>query len=130
LAQTVSVPVWLFAVLLLLALWAATVLLLAPGMRWFFRRRVNRVIHEINSRLNIDFPSFKVTRRQVLIDRLFHDPKVQAAVDAQCAEQGGNRSQIMRTVDRYAREIVPSFNAYVYFRVGYARRARMEGNTA
>jgi glycerol-3-phosphate O-acyltransferase len=119
LAQTVSIPVWLFAVLSLLALWAATVLLLAPGMRWFFRRRVNRVIHEINSRLNIDFPSFKVTRRQVLIDRLFHDPKVQAAVDAQCAEQGGNRSQIMRTVDRYAREIVPSFNAYVYFRVGY-----------
>jgi len=119
LTQTVSIPVWLFAILLLLALWAATVLLLAPGMRWFFRRRVNLVIHEINSRLNIDFPSFKVTRRQVLIDRLFHDPKVQAAVDAQCVEQNLKRGEVMRKVDRYAREIVPSFNAYVYFRIGY-----------
>jgi glycerol-3-phosphate O-acyltransferase len=75
LTQTISIPLWLFAILLPLAAWAALVLLLAPGMRWFFRRRVNRVIDEINARLNIDIPSFKVTRRQVLIDRLFHDPR-------------------------------------------------------
>jgi glycerol-3-phosphate O-acyltransferase len=120
LTQTVSVPLWLFAILLLFAMWAALVLLLAPGMRWFFRRRVNRVIGEINSRLNIDIPSFKVTRRQVLIDRLFHDPKVQAAVDVYCEEREVGRSVALHTVDRYAREIVPSFNAYLYFRIGYA----------
>src|ERR1700689_4047325 len=120
LTQTVSVPLWLFAILLLFALWAALALLLAPGMRWFFRRRVNQVIDEINARLNIDIPSFKITRRQVLIDRLFHDPKVQAAVDAYCEEREVGRSVAMRAVDRYAREIVPSFNAYLYFRFGYA----------
>ncbi len=118
--QTVSVPLWLFAVMLLLAAWAALVLFLAPGVRWYFRRRVNRVIGEINTRLNIDLPSFKVTRRQVLIDRLFHDPRVQAAVDAYCEAQGEPRREVLHRVDRYAREIVPSFNAYLYFRVGYA----------
>jgi glycerol-3-phosphate O-acyltransferase len=45
---------------------------------------------------------------------------VQAAVDAYCDEQEVGRSVAMRTVDRYAREIVPSFNAYLYFRIGYA----------
>jgi glycerol-3-phosphate O-acyltransferase len=120
LTQTVSVPLWLLAPLLLLATWAALVLLLAPGMRWFLRRRVNRVIDEINTRLQIDIPSFKVTRRQVLIDRLFHDPAVQAAVDTCCRERQMARSEALRAVDRYAREIVPSFNAYIYFRLGYA----------
>jgi glycerol-3-phosphate O-acyltransferase len=120
LGQTVSVPLWLFAVMLLLAAWAALVLFLAPGVRWYFRRRVNHVIGEINTRLNIDLPSFKVTRRQVLIDRLFHDPRVQAAVDAYCEAHHEPRREILHRVDRYAREIVPSFNAYLYFRVGYA----------
>jgi glycerol-3-phosphate O-acyltransferase len=118
--QTVNVPLWLFAVMLLLAAWAALVLFLAPGVRWYFRRRVNRVIGEINTRLNIEIPSFKVTRRQVLIDRLFHDPRIQAAVDAFCEEHQVPRSEALHMVDHYAREIVPSFNAYLYFRVGYA----------
>jgi glycerol-3-phosphate O-acyltransferase len=120
LTQTISIPLWLFAILALLAMWAALVLLLAPGMRWFLRRRVNRVIGELNARLNVDIPSFKLTRRQVLIDRLFHDPKVQAAVDSYCEEAEVGRSVALRKVDRYAHEIVPSFNAYLYFRVGYA----------
>ena len=77
--QTVALPLWLVVVMGALAGWAALVLLLAPGMRWFFRRRINRMIGQINSRLSIELPSFKLTRRQVLIDRLFHDPKVQAA---------------------------------------------------
>jgi hypothetical protein len=63
-----------------LAAWAAGVMLLAPSLRWFFRRRINKVIAQINTRLAVDLPSFKLTRRQVLIDRLFHDAKVQAAV--------------------------------------------------
>jgi glycerol-3-phosphate O-acyltransferase len=51
-------------------------------MRWFFRRRIKLVLHQIGGRLRIELPSFKLTRRQVLIDRLFHDPKVQAAAAA------------------------------------------------
>jgi glycerol-3-phosphate O-acyltransferase len=115
----VTLPVWLFVILLLLALWAALDRLLLPGVRWFFRRKVNRVIQEINVRLNIELPQFKLTRRQVLIDRLFHDERVQEAVEQASREKEIPRSVLLARVDRYAREIVPSFNAYLYFHVGY-----------
>ena len=117
---TVTLPWWAFLILAGLAGWAALVLLLAPGMRWFFRRRINVLIGEVNTRLHVELPSFKLTRRQVLIDRLFHDPVVQAAAAAHASEQGASLRATWRRVDRYAREIVPSFNAYIYFRVGYA----------
>ena len=116
---SISVPLWLFVIMALLAAWAAGVLFLAPGMRWFFRRRINAVIQELNTRLRIELPSFKLTRREVLIDRLFHDARIQAAVEAQAKEAGEPLVDVRRRVDRYAREIVPSFNAYLYFRLGY-----------
>ena len=116
---SISVPLWLFVIMALLALWAAGVLLLAPGMRWFFRRRINAVIQELNTRLRIELPSFKLTRREVLIDRLFHDPALQDAAEAHAKDSGEPLTDVRRRIDRYAREIVPSFNAYLYFRVGY-----------
>ncbi|HTP94695.1 MAG TPA: 1-acyl-sn-glycerol-3-phosphate acyltransferase [Burkholderiales bacterium] len=117
---SVTLPLWLFALLLALAAWALAERMLLPGMRWFLRRRVNRVIEELSARLSIELPQFKLTRRQVVIDRLFHDTRVQAAVDAYCASEKLPRAAALRRVDRYAREIVPSFNAYLYFRVGYS----------
>lgn len=118
--QTVAVPLWAFLILAGLAAWAALVMLLVPGMRWFFRRRIKLVIRQIGDRLQIELPSFKLTRRQVLIDRLFHDHKVQAAAAAHATASNETLGEVWRRVDRYAREIVPSFNAYVYYRIGYA----------
>ena len=118
-SDTVALPFWLFALLLALAGWAVLVLLLAPGMRWLLRRRINRMIHTLNATLQVQLPSFKLTRRQTLIDRLFHDPKVQAAALAHANAQAEPLAQVLGRVDRYAREIVPSFNAYLYFRIGY-----------
>ena len=117
--ESVTLPLWLFVLLLVLASWALLDRLLVPGARWYFRRRVNRVIREINTRLNIELPQFKVTRRQVLIDRLFHDPRVQEAIERECAGKAELRDAVARRVDRYAREIVPAFNAFLYFRLGY-----------
>jgi glycerol-3-phosphate O-acyltransferase len=112
-------PVWLVLALGLLSAAAVVQFFLLPGVRWFFRRKMNRVIDEVNTRFNIEIPEFKLTRRQVLIDRLFHDEKVQAAVTQYCEAQRLPRSEVLRRVDAYAREIVPSFNAYAYFRWGY-----------
>ena len=39
-------------------------------------------------RLKVELPQFKLTRRQVLIDRLFHDPRVQEAVGEGGAREG------------------------------------------
>jgi glycerol-3-phosphate O-acyltransferase len=116
----ITLPVWVFWPMALLAAWAAGVMLLAPSLRWFFRRRINRVIAHINTRLAVELPSFKLTRRQVLIDRLFHDARVQAAATAHAQASGEPLPEVWRQVDRYAREIVPSFNAYLYYRIGYA----------
>ena len=113
----VTLPLWLALVLAALAAWALLDRLLVPGARWYLRRRVERVVEEVNRRLAIEIRPFQRTRRRVLIDRLVWDPKVLAAVDEAVAE-GVPRDVAMARVGRYAREIVPSFNAYAYFRVG------------
>ncbi len=118
-SASVSVPLWLAVPLALLSVAAVVQFFLLPGVRWYFRRKMNRVIDEVNSRFNIEIPEFKLTRRQVLIDRLFHDEKVQAAVTQYCAAHHVPRAAVMARIDTYAREIVPSFNAYAYFRWGY-----------
>ncbi len=116
---TVSIPLWLFVLLLVLAVIAALQWLLLPGWRWYVRRKVRRVLDEIQLRLKIDLPQFKLTRRRALIDRLTSDPRVLAAAQQYAQENGRPPAEVARTVRVYAREIVPAFNAYVYFRVGY-----------
>jgi len=114
----VSLPLWLALLLALLAAWAVLDRLLVPSVRWYLRRRVNRVIDEVNARLKLEIPAFHRTKRQVLIDRLLYDPKVVEAVDLFAREQSMPREVVMARVERYAREIVPAFNVYFYFRIG------------
>lgn len=115
----VTLPFWLAALLFVLAAWAALDRLLVPGVRWYLRRRVNRAIDRLNTRLKLEIPHFHRTRRQILIDRLVYDPKVVQAIDAEARERGEPREVLAGRVERYAREIVPAFNAWFYFRVGY-----------
>ena len=117
-------PVWVAVVAAVLALWAVLYFLLIPGGRWFVRRRVNRMIDELNTRLQLQIPAFQQTKRQVLIDRLTYDPGVMEAVERVTQTSGVPRDVLIRRAERHAREIVPSFNAWAYFRIGYhlARR--------
>src|SRR5688500_19477374 len=116
-SDTVTLPLWLFVVIALFAAWAAMERLMVPSVRWFLRQRTNRVIEEINTRLPIEIPQFNLTRRQVLIDRLMYDPRVQEAAEAFARDQQMPREVAMERVGRYAREIVPAFTAYLYFRI-------------
>ncbi|MDA8122881.1 MAG: 1-acyl-sn-glycerol-3-phosphate acyltransferase [Deltaproteobacteria bacterium] len=115
----VTLPFWLAIVLLLLAGWAALERLLIPSVRWFLRRRVNRFVEEIGKRLHLEIHPFALTKRQVLIDRLMYDPRILEAAGARARDKAMPRDVVMAEVERYAREIVPSFNAYAYFRFGY-----------
>jgi glycerol-3-phosphate O-acyltransferase len=114
----VTLPFWVLAIVVALAAWTVATRLLLPALRWFFAGRSNVVLEEVSSRLRIGVRPFQRTRRQVLIHRLLGDPKVQAAVEAHAAEHKLPVPAVLDRVERYAREIVPAFNAWAYFRVG------------
>jgi glycerol-3-phosphate O-acyltransferase len=122
---SVSLPVWVAAALFLLAGLALVERLVLPGARWVLRRRVHQVLDEVDARLRIRIQPFKLTRRQVLIDRLLGDAAVLEGVERDAREEGSSHDRAFARAARYAEEIVPAFNAWVYFRAGYwiARQA-------
>jgi glycerol-3-phosphate O-acyltransferase len=115
----IAIPIWLFLILVAVVLWAVLDRVLIPSTRWFLRRRINRVIDEISTRLDIQIKPFQITKRQVLIDRLVYDPKVIEAIQQEAVQRACPREIVQSEVVAYAKEIVPSFNAYLYFRFGY-----------
>jgi len=118
--EPVTVPLWLFVAIVVFALWSLIDRLLIPSGRWFVRRRLNRLIDRVNRKLAVEIKPFQLTKRQVLIDRLVYDPQVVAAANDHARATNVPREVAMIEVRRYAREIVPTFNAYIYFRVGYS----------
>ncbi len=116
--NTVAIPLWLVIIASIFIVWAILDTILMPSVRWFFRRRVNRIITQINTRLQIKLPKFELLKRDILIDRLLYHPDVLCAVKEYCRETDTPNRVAMAQVEHYAKEIIPSFNAYMYFRVG------------
>ncbi len=115
----INIPFWLFVLLLIVTAVAVLDRVLIPSTRWFIRRRVNRLIDDIGSRLDIEIRPFQLTKRRVLIDRLIYDSEVIEAINRESRIREVPRDVLQAKVAAYAREIVPSFNAYIYFRTGY-----------
>ncbi len=126
--QVITLPVWLVALGAVLGAIALLDRLLIPSVRWAFRRRANTAIDELNTRLQLKIQPFKLTKRQVLIDRLLFDAQVVAAIEEHAQTENMPRDVALAKAKRYAREIVPSFSAYAYFRVG-TRIARRVSQT-
>jgi glycerol-3-phosphate O-acyltransferase len=118
-AETVTLPAWFFVLLLGLAALAAFEKLVYPVLRWMVMHPANQVIDELSSRLRIGVRPFQRTRRQALVHRLATDPKVQKAAEEFSSQKKISLEKANRIVETYAREIVPRFNAYFYFRLGY-----------
>jgi glycerol-3-phosphate O-acyltransferase len=116
---TVTVPLWLALAIGVLAAWALLDRLLVPSARWFIRSRADKVLEEVGRRLPIHIRPFQQIRRRALIERLVWDDKVQQAAQVHADALGMPREVALAQVKRYAREIVPAFNAYMYFRLGY-----------
>ena len=117
--SSITLPLWIFGLLVLTAVLLILDRILLPGFRWYLRRRVNRVIEEVNTRLDIEIRPFQLTRRQALIDQLVFDDRVTEAIKEYASEHAMPKKVVQAKVLRYANEIAPSFNAYVYFRFGY-----------
>jgi glycerol-3-phosphate O-acyltransferase len=117
--QTITLPYWIFVLLVIGALLLVLERILLPGVRWYLQRRVNRVIEEVNTRLHIEIRPFQLTRKQALIDQLVFDDKVVAAIKQHALDNDMPIELARSHALRYAHEIAPAFNAYVYFRFGY-----------
>ena len=119
--QPVAIPLWLFVLILLFAAVTFASHFLFPSVRWFLRRRAERIVAQLNERLDRPIQPFKLLRRTDMIQRLIYDPEVMKAVAAQAHETGVREDVAFEQARRYAREIVPGFSASVYF--GFATRA-------
>ncbi len=119
--QSVEIPVWLLALILVFAGVTFLSHFLFPSVRWYFRRRMERVVAQLNKRLKKPIEPFKLARRHDTIERLTYDSAVLEAVGEHAAEEGVPENVALERARRYAREIVPSFSATAYF--GFATRA-------
>ncbi|MCV6593831.1 MAG: 1-acyl-sn-glycerol-3-phosphate acyltransferase [Silicimonas sp.] len=119
--ETVAIPVWAF---ILIGLFAAISILervIGPSIRWFFRKRAERVVAELNKRLDRPIQPFKLARRYDMIQRLIHDGEVAHAIVDHARNEGIPEEVAREKAARYAREIVPRFSATAYF--GFGTRA-------
>jgi glycerol-3-phosphate O-acyltransferase len=124
-AATVTVPVWMAVAVAGLAIVALIDRLFGPALGWWLRRRANRAIDKLNERLRLKIPPFKLARRRQLIEQLMFDPKVLKAVEDEAKARGEPGAVAHARARRYAREIVPAFSAYAYFRIGAALAKRL-----
>ncbi|SHF14347.1 glycerol-3-phosphate acyltransferase [Litoreibacter ascidiaceicola] len=115
---TVELPIWALVLIGLLAAVTAASHLLFPSVRWFFRRRAERVVARLNSKLARPIQPFKLAQRHDMIQNVLYDPDVIRAVNDYADEMGVPDNVAFETAQRYAREIVPSFSATVYFGLG------------
>ena len=116
--QNVQIPLWLLILILLFAAVTALSHFLLPSVRWFFRKRMERVVTQMNTRLARPIEPFKLARRHDMIQRIIYDPEVTAAIVEHAEDQGMPENVAFEQARRYAREIVPSFSATAYFSFG------------
>ncbi|MGH1577273.1 1-acyl-sn-glycerol-3-phosphate acyltransferase [Planktotalea sp.] len=113
--QTVELPIWLFILILLFAVITFASHFLFPSVRWFFRRRMERVVKRVNERLERPIEPFKLARRYDMIQRLIYDPEVSQAIADHARRNSVPENVAFEQARKYAREIVPSFSATAYF---------------
>lgn len=92
---------------------------LFPSVRWYLRRRLNRTVDKLNSSLQIKIRPLQRSKRQILIDQLMFDREIISMIEEQSQRDNIPRDVLQQKVKSYAREIVPSFNAYIYYQVFY-----------
>ncbi len=113
--EPVELPYW--ALLLILGFAAVTFAshFLFPSVRWFFRRRMERAVARLNTRLQRPIEPFKIMRREDQVTRLIYDPQVMEAVRNHARDEGVPPNVAFEKARSYAREIVPGFSTATYF---------------
>lgn len=116
--QPVQLPLWAFILILLFAAVTFASHFLFPSVRWFFRKRAERLVAQLNTRLQRPIEPFKLARRYDMIQRLLYDPAITKAIVDYAHEYDVPENVAFEKARSYAREIVPSFSATAYFTFG------------
>ncbi|WP_341211233.1 1-acyl-sn-glycerol-3-phosphate acyltransferase [uncultured Limimaricola sp.] len=116
--RPVEIPLWLLVLIVLFAAVTFASHFLFPSVRWFFRKRMERAVARLNTRLARPIEPFKLARRHDMIQRLIYDPAVAQAIVEHAQSHGVPENVAFEQARDYAREIVPSFSATAYFTFG------------
>ena len=116
----IEIPIWLAVGGGLLMLFGLLDRVLVPSVRWYFKRRFERLINRLNKKLDLKIQPFKLMQRRVMIDRLTYDSEVMDATIEYAQNNQIPEKVVIDEVANYAKEIIPSFSAIAYF--GFAIR--------
>ena len=116
--RVVELPLWLLVLILAFATVTFASHFLFPSVRWFFRKRLERAVAQLNERLERPIEPFKLARRYDMVQRLSYDPEVAKAIVDHARKAGIPEQVAFEKAQRYAREIVPRFSATAYFGFG------------
>ncbi|NNF80983.1 MAG: hypothetical protein HKN05_23415 [Rhizobiales bacterium] len=122
--NSVTIPVWLFLVLSLCAIVVLFRGVVFPLWAGFWGARTRKTVEKINPHLQLHLSPFSLSRRRVLADRLLRDRMVEAGIEEIARDRGVSVDKTQREAWRIAWDIVPAFNPYFYFRIGYAMARR------
>jgi len=116
--ETVTLAAWQFFLLLFLATYALWRLLFLPLLQRLIYHRTQTSEHILDEELKFGLPSYAMANRQLWVDRIISDVEVKEAIK-QAAEKTGSRQTALDDAKNFAAEIVPTFNALLYFHIGY-----------
>ncbi len=116
--ETVTLANWQFFLLLILAAYALFHLLFLPLLQRLIYNRSQTAERLLNEELKFVLPSYALSSRQLWIDRIVSDPQVIDAIE-QATGPLQTKEAALSEARKYAAEIVPNFNALLYFRLFY-----------
>ncbi len=116
--ETVTLANWQFFLLLILAAYALFQLLILPLLQRLIYHRSQTAERLLNEELKFGLPPYALANRRLWIDRIVNDPEVKTAIE-QAAGASQTNESALADARKYAAEIVPNFNALLYFRIFY-----------
>jgi len=118
--EAVFVPLYLLIPLVVLAAVALLERILLPSVRIVMRRWLRGIAEDLDRRLKLKLQPFKLTRKRIVEQMLIHDPEVALAARQYREANRLTWDEVTDLVTVWAREIVPRFNVYLYFRASHA----------
>lgn len=115
----IVIPLWLLLLLVLFALPTLITQLFIPLWLKLWNRWSQQAFNDVNPQLQLKLAPFTLTRYKALAAQLATDPKLLESAAEYAEDQGTALEDVRARLHKIALEIVPAFNPFFYFRVGY-----------